>query len=219
MQVVGHLAAGLALDADAVFAAIAAGRQRVVAPHFLAFQLQAQADVLARLELKQRAAVCRHQVQGDDLLAFDDLLRHPEVAGAAPAAAGCGTGGIGAFFGVDQDLRQLAIGGAPGVDHRVGGDLCAEHLANRPQQAAADDRVMFGQDLQRHMLVDDLPDQRAERFQAVDMAGVHQHAVGQCALLVATGLVRLVEQRAYLRVFAEHQLVEVPGQGFAAGFQ
>ena len=78
---------------------------------------------------------------------------------------------------------------------------------------------MLGQDLQRHMLADDLPDQRAEGLQAVDIAGVHQHAVGQCALLVAAGLMRLVEQRAYLRVFAEHQLVEMPGQGFAAGFQ
>jgi len=38
-------------------------------------------------------------------------------------------------------------------------------------------------------------------------------------LLFAAGLVRLIEQWADLRIFAEHQLVEVPGQGFAAGFQ
>ncbi|MCY1539001.1 hypothetical protein D9M68_745690 [compost metagenome] len=51
------------------------------------------------------------------------------------------------------------------------------------------------------------------------MFGVHQDAVGQRTLLVATGLVRLVEQRAHLGVFIEHQAIEVSGQGFATGFQ
>ncbi|MNR31209.1 hypothetical protein D3C85_1487060 [compost metagenome] len=69
------------------------------------------------------------------------------------------------------------------------------------------------------MLVDDLPHQRAEFLQAVDMLGVHQHALGQGARLVAAGLVGLVEQRAHLGVFTEHQLVEVLGQGLAAAFQ
>jgi len=49
--------------------------------------------------------------------------------------------------------------------------------------------------------------------------GIHQHAVGQRARLLAAGLVSLVEQRAHLGVLAEHQVVEVGGQGFAAAFE
>ena len=69
------------------------------------------------------------------------------------------------------------------------------------------------------MLVDDLPDQATELLELVDVLGVHQHAVGQGARLVATGLVGLVEQGAYFGVFAEHQLVEVGGQRLATAFQ
>ena len=69
------------------------------------------------------------------------------------------------------------------------------------------------------MLVDDLADKAAKLLQLVDVAGIHQHAVGQGARLVTAGLVGLVEQRAHLRVLAEHHLVEVGGQCFAAAFQ
>src|SRR5690606_11144400 len=48
VQVVGYTATLLTLDADAVFAAIAECRQGVVAAHFLAVEVQTQADVLAR---------------------------------------------------------------------------------------------------------------------------------------------------------------------------
>ncbi|MNY21382.1 hypothetical protein D3C86_1549260 [compost metagenome] len=78
---------------------------------------------------------------------------------------------------------------------------------------------MLREDLQGDVLVHDLADQRAERLEAVDVAGVHQHAVGQRARLVTAGLVGLVEQHLHLRVFAEHDLVEMLGQRFAAGFQ
>jgi len=69
------------------------------------------------------------------------------------------------------------------------------------------------------VLVDDLCHQRAEGVQPVDMPGIHQHAVGQGARLLAAGLVCLVEQRANLGMLAQQQLVEMVGQGFATAFQ
>ena len=78
---------------------------------------------------------------------------------------------------------------------------------------------MLGQDLQRHVLVNDLPNQRAECLQLVDMPRIHQHRIGQGALLPATGLVRLVKQRTHLGVLAEHQFIEMPRQRFATRFQ
>ena len=78
---------------------------------------------------------------------------------------------------------------------------------------------MLGLHLQRHMLVDDLRGQIAQTFQAVDVLGIHQHAVGQRAGLGTALLVGLIEQRAHLGVLGQHGLIEMGGQGFAAGFQ
>jgi hypothetical protein len=91
-------------------------------------------------------------------------------------------------LGADQDVGQLARP-RPGVDDGIGGDLGAQHFADGAQQAVADHRVVLRQHLHGHVLVDDLRGQRPHCFQAVDMAGVHQHAIGQCARLVAAGLV------------------------------
>ncbi|MNH13105.1 hypothetical protein D3C79_726670 [compost metagenome] len=113
----------------------------------------------------------------------------------------------------------MLIGRAPGRDHLRSGDFLAQHFFDGAQQAATDDRVMFRKDLQGHMLVDDLTDQTAQLFELVDVPGVHQYTVGQGPRLVAAGLVRLVEQRTHLGVFAEHQLVEVSRQRFTAAFQ
>jgi len=96
-----------------------------------------------------------------DLLALGDLARDAKAPGPAPATGSGGAGLVEALLGIDEDVGQLLVGGGPGVDHRVGGDLLAQHLADGPQQATADDRVMLGQDLQRDVLVDDLANQRA----------------------------------------------------------
>ncbi len=203
MQRVRGDAAGLALDADAVFAAIAGGGQRVVAAHLLAVDLQAQADVLAGQKVHQRAAIFRLQVKGGDLCAFDGLARNAKTPRPPPASIRLGLGLVEILLLTDKDVGELLIGGAPGVDHGVGSDLVAEHFADRPQQAGANQRVMLGQYLQRDMLVDDLSDQRAEGVEAVDVFGIHQHAVGQCTRLFTAGLVGLIEQRAHFGMFTE----------------
>ena len=219
VQVLGHQATGLALDADAQFAAIGGRRERIVAPLLLAVEEQAQADVLARLVGDNRTAIDRAQVERGDDAALGLLARDAEGALATPAARGGLDRGIGLLLGTDQQVGQLLIGRAPGVDHGIGRDLGAQHFADRAQQAGADDRVMLGLDLQRHMLVHDLRRQIAQRLEAVDMLGIHQHAVGERTRLVAAGLVGLVEQRAHLGKLAEHDAVEMPGQGLATGFK
>nr|WP_230598620.1 hypothetical protein [Xanthomonas albilineans] len=69
------------------------------------------------------------------------------------------------------------------------------------------------------MLVDDLGHQRSKRFQTVDVLGIHEHTIGQCPRLVATGLMRGVEVRAHLRVLCEHGLIEVGDERLAALFK
>ncbi len=219
MQVVGDLAAGLALDADAVAAAIAGRGQRVVAALLGAPHDGAQADVLARLVGNHGLAVHRLQVEGADLGALGHLLHQLEGTGTAPAAFGMGDVVIGLGLSSDQDVGQLGVGSGPGVDHRIGGNLGAQHLADRTQQAVAHDLVLVRLHLQRHMLVDDLRGQVAQVLQPVDVLGVHQHAVGQRAGLGAALLVGLVEQRAHLGVLAQHHLVEMRGQRLTAGLQ
>eukprot|EP00160_Parvularia_atlantis_P001937 Unigene11584_Nuclearia_a/m.35293 Unigene11584_Nuclearia_a/g.35293 ORF Unigene11584_Nuclearia_a/g.35293 Unigene11584_Nuclearia_a/m.35293 type:complete len:305 (+) Unigene11584_Nuclearia_a:299-1213(+) len=219
VQVVGDLAARLALDADAVFLAVAQCRQGIVTALLGTVDVQLQADVLARLGLEHRLAIHRGKVERYDFAAFLLTAYQAEFAGTAPATFGLFLLFIEILFGTDQDVGQLAIGRAPGIYHGGGGDFLAQHFFDGAQQAAADDRVVLGQNLQGNVLVDDLADQAAKLLQLVDVAGIHQHAVGQGARLVTTGLVGLVEQRTHLRVLAEHHLVEVGGQRFAAAFQ
>ncbi|MNG23179.1 hypothetical protein D3C84_1077540 [compost metagenome] len=69
------------------------------------------------------------------------------------------------------------------------------------------------------MLVDDLGHQVAQLVELVDVARIHQYAVGERPWLVTAGLVGLVEQRADLRVFGEHHAVEVSDQRFATAFE
>ena len=219
MQVVGDLATGLALDADAVAAAIARGRQRVVAALLAATHDGAQPNVLARLVGDHRLAIGRLQVERADLGTLCHLLHQLEGACTAPAAFGMGNVVIGLGLGGDQDVGQLGIGSGPGVDHRIGGNLGAQYLADGAQQACAHDLVLAGLHLQGHMLVDDLRGQVAQVFQLVDVLGIHQHAVRQRAGLGTALLVGLVEQRAHLRELAQHHLVEMRGQRLAAGLQ
>ncbi|MNC39782.1 hypothetical protein D3C75_884570 [compost metagenome] len=178
-----------------------------------------QADVLTGFGAENRTTIERSEVEGNDLAAFVDALHQLEVARTTPATRSGGFLSIDVGFGTDEDIGQLLVSSAPGSNHFRGGDFLAEHFFDGAQQAATDDRVMFRKDLQGHMLVDDLADQATELFELVDVPGVHQYTVGQGPRLVAAGLVRLVEQRAHLWVFAEHQFVEVSGQRLTAAFQ
>jgi len=219
VQVVGHQPARFALDADAQFLAVGRVRQRVVAALFRAVDVHAQADVLPGLVGHHGLAIHRAQVEGCDLAALGHLALHAEHPHTTPAPGGGGAGGIHLFLGPDQNVGQLLVGSAPGGQHFVSGDLGTQHLTDGAQQAGTHDGVVLRQHLQRHVLVDDLCWQVAQVFQLVDVARVHEHAVGQGTRLVAAGLVGLVEQGTNLGVLAQHDAVEVGGQGFTAGFQ
>ncbi len=209
----------LMLDADAIALTLTGRRDRIVAPVLDAVQGDAQAQILAGLGDAGRQAVDRFQVEGADLFAFRLNQRDAERASAAPASRRVGLGRIALLFGADQQIGQLAIGCGPGVDHRIGGHLGAQHLANALQQGDAHQRIVIRLDLQGDVLVDDLLDQRSQGIQAIDVASVHQHCPGQCPRLGTAGLVGTVEQRTDLGVVVQQFVVEVPGQGFTAGFQ
>ncbi|MNI65991.1 hypothetical protein D3C73_1215300 [compost metagenome] len=69
------------------------------------------------------------------------------------------------------------------------------------------------------MLVDDLGHQVAQLVELIDVAGVHQHTIGQGARLVAGSLVGLVEQRAHFWILGQHHAIEVGDQRFTTAFQ
>nr|GEU28290.1 hypothetical protein [Tanacetum cinerariifolium] len=223
VQVARCNAARLALDADAVVSA--AGlltvllRQRVVTAHFHAIDHEAHPDVLASPVSEQRPAIRCSQVERRDLIALHHLARDPEGAGATPAA------GRGRLLVVDGRLRphqqvgQLLVRGAPGRQHGVGGDLGAKHVAYGLQQPRSHQRVVFRQNLQRHVLLDDAPGHVAQRPEVVDVPRIHQHRVGQRARLRAAALMGLVEQGTHLRMVGQQVLVEIRGERFAAAFE
>jgi len=214
MQPVRDPAALLALDADPVERLARRVRQRVVAPHRFAVHRQHQRQVLARHEIEQRAAVDRLQVERGDQLALHLAPRHPEGALTAPAAVARCIAGIHLFLGGDQQVGQRLVGLAPGGQDLVGGGF-AQHLADGAQQALADDRVVLGQHAERGVLVDDARQRAGDLVEAVDVRGIGQHGAGQRLGLGAAGLVGLVEEGLHLRVLAEHELVEVAGDGLA----
>ena len=113
----------------------------------------------------------------------------------------------------------MTVSRAPSRDHFRRRDFFAQDFGDCAQQAGADNRVVLRQNLQGHVLVDDLGHQVAQLVELVDMARIHQYAISQGARLVTAGLVSLVEQWAHLRILGEHHAVEVGDQGFAAAFQ
>ena len=70
MQVVRHHTARLAFDADPVATHFGQRRQRIVATHFLAIDVELDADVLAGLKLKDRLLIHRAEVERSDFCAF-----------------------------------------------------------------------------------------------------------------------------------------------------
>ena len=219
VQVIGDPPARFALDADAVQPGVGEGRQGIVAAHFFAIEHQFQADVLAGGCGQDRAVVHRGEVEGDDLVALLHALDQQERPRTPPAAGRLGFFVVDGRFGADQNVRQLAVGRAPGTHDLGGGNLAAQHFGNSPQQAGPNDGVMLRQNLQGHVLVDDLGHQVAQLVQLVDMPRVHQHAIGQGARLVTTGLVGLVEQRTDFGILGQHHAVKMGDQCFTAAFQ
>ncbi len=69
------------------------------------------------------------------------------------------------------------------------------------------------------MFVDDLRRQRPEVFEAINIARVHQHRIGQRPWLCAICLVGLIEQRTNLRIVIEHDAIEMSGQCLPACFK
>ena len=126
---------------------------------------------------------------------------------------------VDARFGADQDVGQLTVGSPPGGHHFRCGDLVAQHFGDGSQQAGADNRVMFRENLQGDVLVDDLGHQVAQLVELVDVPRIHQDTVGQSARLITAGLVGLVEQRANFRILGQHHAVEMSDQCFATAFQ
>ncbi|EAU62135.1 hypothetical protein STIAU_4907 [Stigmatella aurantiaca DW4/3-1] len=219
VQVRGGLAAGLALDADPVMLAIGGRRQRVVAARLDAIDEELHANVLPWHEVHQRASIHGRQVEGGDFSALLFLADDAEAAPALPAPPRLGLLIVHLRLAGNEQIGQLLVCGAPGGDHFIGGHLRAENLADGAQQARAHDGVMRRLDLQGHMLVDDLHHESAELFQLVNVAGIPEHRVGQGTGLRATALVGLIEQGPHLGMLAQHDAVEMRGQGLAAALQ
>jgi phospholipase/lecithinase/hemolysin len=219
VQMVRNLAVGVALDADAVFLAVGRRRQRIVSTDVFPIDDEAHANVLARFERQHCAAIVGTQVERRDLIALAHFARDPEQTQAAPSTGRRFPLGIHLLFESDQQVGELLVCGGPCFDDRIRGDLRAEHFTDRSEQTLANDRIMLGQDVQCHVLVDDLADEAAKLFELIDVTGVHQHAVGQRALLRAARLIRLIEVRPDFRMFLHQQGVEVLDQRFTAGFE
>jgi len=96
----------------------------------------------------------------------------------------------------------------PGIQDRRRRRL-SQHLGDRAQQVLADDRIVFGLDLQAGMLVRDPLHHATQPVQPADMFGIGQHGRGQAARLRAVaalvGGIEVVEQ---LWMVAEHPSVE-----------
>ena len=219
MEEVRHHPTRLALDADTVAADLRQRRQRIVATRFDPVDVQFDADVLPGLKLKDRLLVHRAEIKRCDFRALLNAGRELELTTATPAARRCGFLVVDRRFGANQDIGQLTVRSPPGGQHLGRCNVTAQHFFDSTQQAGADNRVMLRQDLQGHVLVNDLGHQIAQLVELVDVARIHQHAIGQRTRLITAGLVRLIEQRAHLGVFRQHQTVKMGDQRFTAAFQ
>ncbi len=76
----------------------------------------------------------------------------------------------------------------------------------------AHDLVVLGADAQADVLVHDARHHRHQHRGIVDVLGIGRDRAGQRLLLLAAGLVALVEHMLELRVVLEHAGIEMPGQ-------
>jgi hypothetical protein len=130
MQVTGYGTARVALYADPVTTPVGCRGKRVIAPHVLPTHLYPQPDVLTGRVGVNGATIRRHEVERRDLLAFRNLRDDDEVAAIAPAAGSARHARVDVLFRAGEDIRQLLVSHAPSLDHRVGGDISTQHIAN-----------------------------------------------------------------------------------------
>lgn len=168
----------------------------------------AHADELARLVGGEVGGlVGGGEVEGDDLVAFDDLLRDEELAPALPAARGLGALLVEGVFEVHEDVGELLVGGRPGGDDVLvrGG---SEDFLDRREEVFPDDGIVLGCDAKTGVFVADAGNGGAEGFGVVDVGGVGPDGVGEGGGLFAGVLVGCVEDVLELRVGLQHALVE-----------
>ncbi len=218
VQPVRRATARLALDADPVPRLARRIGQRVVAAGRRPIDGQQQRQVLSGPEGGQHAAVGRLQIERGNDFALLHLARNAQAARATPAPRLGRVVAVDRLLGIDQDLRQHAIGLAPGADDLVGRRF-AQHVADRLQQAAADDRIVLGLDAQRGVLLHDARQRAGQRLELIDMAGEGEHRAGQRPGLRAVDLVGLVEEGLQLRMLGQQQPIEMLGDRFAVLLQ
>ena len=78
-----------------------------------------------------------------------------------------------------------------------------------------DDRIVFGSEADRHMLLHNAVDHRSECRRIVDVGGIGKHRGGERLLLAAVGLVAHVEQVRQFRMGFKHVAVEGASNGNA----
>ena len=174
---------------------------------------------MARFKVENRLLIHRAKVKRRDFGAFLNSGRELERTPTTPAARRGRFLIVDGRFSPDQNIGQLVVSRPPGAQHFRGSDVAAQHFFDGAQQALANNRVVLRQDLQRHVLVDDLGHQITQLVELVNVSRIHQYTSGQRTRLVTAGLVGLIKQRPDLWVLREHHAVEVCNQRFPAAFQ
>jgi hypothetical protein len=169
------------------------------------------ADILAGLERGHWRAVVGDEADRFNVGRLLRYLGYPHRAGLARLDAGVR---IHRFLGVDEQSGERGVRFVPGGQQRRGGGV-AQRFGNRAEQVLADDRIVFGADTDRDVLVDDAVDHRAERAWVADVGGVREDGGGERLLLRAVGLVAHVEQVAQFRMGGKNVAVERGGDGKA----
>src|SRR3954466_4700960 len=105
------------------------------------------------------ASVERHEVERGDFIALLHLVRYDEGTAIAPAAGCRRHTVVDFFFGAAEDVGQLLVGRAPGLEYRICRDVGTEDLADRAKERRPDDGVVVPANPQRDMLVDDRADE------------------------------------------------------------
>ncbi|MOA43487.1 hypothetical protein D3C78_1656490 [compost metagenome] len=83
----------------------------------------------------------------------------------------------------------------------------------------AHDGVVLGPDAQADVLVHDARHHRRQHRGVVDVLGIRRHRARQGVLLLATGLMALIEDVLQFRIVFEHARIEMARQRHAVGLE
>lgn len=157
------------------------------------------AYILPRFIGSNGPAIFWYEIERGDDVAFSHLFVHDKWPKICPAPRLLAGMFIELSLDTNKSIRDHTIRFRPGPENLLRGRI-PKHILDRCQQRLADDRIMLCTDAKTAVLVADLPHDRENVLQVLDMQCCGIYRVCKCRLLPPLLLIRVIEYIEQFRI-------------------